>query len=169
MLVKQPQHKVAAAQRTLAVLQGMLEVCSHPSRLGFTPQRSGCSGPDGSRAPGLLGPELVCEAACWPAEHSPCSTESLHTADGRADNQHQIRSPFLQALAVPPAPSVDKVQHCTYLFSKSLFLSVFIFSTALFRWFLLLSYFPFLYLPWVYFVFPFSPSPGILDWEISLP
>lgn len=54
----------------------------------------------------------VQEAACWPAEHLPAGEHlrgpcTLETAEQTTDTREEaLSSP---SLAVPPAPSVDKV------------------------------------------------------------
>lgn len=84
----------------------------HPAGLGFTSVEEWVQWPRIQQSPGMPGPELVCEAACWLAEHLPASEHlrvpcTLETAEPTTDPRKEaLSSP---SLAVPPAPSVDKV------------------------------------------------------------
>lgn len=71
----------------------------------------GCSGPGYGRALGRGARAGAQEAACWPAEHPagellrvPCTLETAEQTT--TTREEALYSP---SLAVPPAPSVDKV------------------------------------------------------------
>ena len=85
----------------------------HPAGLGFTSvEQGGAVAQDTAEPWDTRARAGAQEAACWPAEHLPAGEHlrvpcTLETAEQTTDTREEaLSSP---SLAVPPAPSVNKV------------------------------------------------------------